>query len=80
MHKYVEIKHIQIYISLVNLKCTPSDRQMYPRLGIFGLRGFGIPRGQQQVQIFLLAPHHGRTKQGRKCSHKLRLWAAFPWV
>jgi len=31
--------------------------------------GFGIPHGQQQFQIVLLAPHQDGTKQGRRCSH-----------
>jgi len=38
--------------------------------GATALGGRGIPHGQQQVQIVLLAPHQDRTKQGRRrCSH-----------
>jgi len=43
MHKYLEINNIQIYFSIANLKCTPSDKEMYPwgymypRLGTPGL-------------------------------------------
>jgi len=29
----------------------------------------GIPHGQQQFQIVLLAPHQDRTKQGWRCSN-----------
>jgi len=29
----------------------------------------GIPHGQQQFQIVLLAPHQDGTKQGRRCSY-----------
>jgi len=33
MHKNLTIKqHVNIFLpSIANLKCTPSDRQMYPR-------------------------------------------------
>jgi len=31
--------------------------------------GLGIPHGQQQFQIVLLAPHQDGTKQGRRCHH-----------
>jgi len=45
------------------------------------LGGLGIPHGQQQFQIVLLAPHQDGTK---RCSHSTwsldDLWAAFSWV
>ena len=31
--------------------------------------GLGIPDGQQQFQIVLLAPQQDGTKQGRRCGH-----------
>jgi len=46
--------------------------------------GLGIPHGQQQFQIVLLAPHQNGTKQSLRLSHFTlaldELWAAFPWV
>jgi len=33
------------------------------------LEGLGIPHGQQQFQMVLLAPHQDETKQGRRCIH-----------
>jgi len=36
MYKYLEINNTYVNIflsSIANLKCTPSNRQMYPRLG-----------------------------------------------
>ena len=31
VYKYLEINNIQIFLpSIANLKCTPSDGQMYP--------------------------------------------------
>jgi len=33
----------------------------------------GIPHGQQQFQIILLAPHQDGTQQGRRCSHSIGL-------
>jgi len=29
----------------------------------------GIPQGQQQFQVVLLAPHQDGTKQGLRCSY-----------
>jgi len=44
----------------------------------------GMHYGQQQFQVVQLAPHQGRTKKCRRCSHSTcaldDLWAAFPWV
>jgi len=52
--------------------------------GATALGGLGIPHGQQQSQIILLAPHPDETRQGRRSSHSTLafdgLWAAFPWV
>jgi len=50
--------------------------------GAVDLGGLDIPRGLQQSQIVLLAPHQNGTKQGRRCSHSTLddLWIAFPWV
>jgi len=36
---------------------------------VAALEGLGIPHGQQQFQIVLLAPHQDETKQGRRRSH-----------
>ena len=48
------------------------------------LAGLGIPHGQQQFQIILLAPHQNGTKQSLRGSHFTlaldELWAGFPWV
>jgi len=49
--------------------------------GTAALGGLGIPHGQQQFNIFLLAPHQDGIKQGRRCGHSTwyseDLWATF---
>jgi len=44
----------------------------------------GMPHGQQQFLIVLLAPHQDRTKQGWRCSYSTKalddICVAFPWV
>jgi len=52
-------QHVNIFLSSIpNLKCTPSDRQMYPRLGTPVLVGFIHQRSfpAEGVQISLLQP------------------------
>jgi len=59
----------------------------FPLGRVAGETALGRPRihyGQQQFEAVQLAPHQGRTKKGRRCSHFTYalddLWAAFPWV
>jgi len=40
-----------------------------PMVRTTALGGLGIPHGQQQFQIVLLASHQYETKQGRRCGH-----------
>jgi len=52
--------------------------------GSAALGELGIPHGQQQSQIVLLASHQDGTKQGRRCSQPTwsldDIWATFPCV
>ena len=47
--------------------------------GTAALERLETPRGQQQSERVLLAPHQGGTKQDRRCSHSIRflddIWA-----
>jgi len=42
--------------------------------GAEALGRLGIPHGQQQFQIVLLAPHRDETKQGGRYGHSTKPW------
>jgi len=52
-----------LLISLIFMLAFPLGRVT----GATALRGLGIPPGQSQFQIVLLAPHQYEIKQGRRC-------------
>jgi len=52
--------------------------------GATSIGELGIPHGQQQFQIVLLAPHQYGTNQGWRCCYSTyaldHIWVAFSWV
>jgi len=80
MYKYLEIISKYIFSSIANLKCTPSDRQMYPRSGTPGLADkvltlselacdIFVPRFQPTNSSFLLPYQHHSSSAD--CDKKL---------
>jgi len=71
-----------LFISFIFMPGFPLVRVALTRAT--ALAELGIPHGQQQFQIVLMAPHQNGTNQGRRCSHSTQalddLRPAFPWV